>query len=127
MEVQDTLREPPAAAKSMKKTVPLALSTTFALVRCQHVRASGGGGMFERKWALGLIDSVQLWISSLQIKAPASCRLPCEKTIWQHPTGLLSLPQSLEERCKSKQIANATARLLAVCSCECDWLCRPWQ
>ncbi|KAF8062021.1 AAP2 [Scenedesmus sp. PABB004] len=31
MEVQDTLREPPAAAVSMKKTVPAALSTTFTL------------------------------------------------------------------------------------------------
>jgi hypothetical protein len=31
--LQDTLREPPAAAKSMKKTVPLALTTTFILVR----------------------------------------------------------------------------------------------
>lgn len=32
IEVQDTLREPPAAAVSMKKTVPAALSTTFVLV-----------------------------------------------------------------------------------------------
>lgn len=34
LEVQDTLREPPAAAKSMKKTVPAALGCTFVLVRC---------------------------------------------------------------------------------------------
>lgn len=33
LEVQDTLREPPRAVKSMKKTVPSALTTTFTLVR----------------------------------------------------------------------------------------------
>lgn len=33
LEVQDTLREPPAAVVSMKKAVPFALLTTFVLVR----------------------------------------------------------------------------------------------
>ncbi|KAF6259045.1 transmembrane amino acid transporter protein-domain-containing protein [Scenedesmus sp. NREL 46B-D3] len=65
MEVQDTLREPPAASKSMKKTVPLALSTTFILYVVVSVCGYAAlGEDVPASIVLGF-DSAPVWVTLL--------------------------------------------------------------
>ncbi|WIA38321.1 hypothetical protein OEZ86_001658 [Tetradesmus obliquus] len=65
MEVQDTLREPPAASKSMKKTVPTALTTTFILYLAVSVCGYAAlGDAVPSSIVLGF-DSAPIWVTLL--------------------------------------------------------------
>eukprot|EP00882_Tetradesmus_deserticola_P024120 GHRQ01026349.1.p1 GENE.GHRQ01026349.1~~GHRQ01026349.1.p1 ORF type:complete len:200 (+),score=60.32 GHRQ01026349.1:748-1347(+) len=65
LEVQDTLREPPTASKTMKKTVPLALTTTFVLYTVVSVCGYAAlGDNVPASIVLGF-DSAPIWLTLL--------------------------------------------------------------
>lgn len=65
LEVQDTLREPPAAVKSMRKTVPLALTTTFVLYAAVSVTGYAAlGNAVPGSIVLGF-DSAPIYVTVL--------------------------------------------------------------